>query len=58
MGNLLKRFCYCLFPEKQELISADMYEKILEYRKKESLEESNFKQQSEENAKFLYGNLR
>lgn len=54
MGNLLKRFCYCLFPPKPELISADMYKKILEYRK----EEENFKQQSEENAKFLYGNLR
>ena len=58
MGNYFKRLCHCLFPPKPELISADMYQKILEYRKKESLEESNFKQQSEENAKFLYGNLR
>jgi len=57
MGNLLKRFCYCLFPEKPKPMDEDMYQKIMNYRK-EAIEEENFKIQSEENAKFLYGNLR
>ena len=35
----------------------DMYNKIMNYRR-ETIEEENFKIASEENAKFLYGNLR
>jgi len=57
MGNLLKRFCYCLFPEKPKPMDEDMYNRIMNYRR-ETIEEENFKIQSEENSKFLYGNLR
>ena len=53
--NFIKRVCYCLFPPKNPEIDEEMYKKILEYKSEESV---RFKQQSEENAKFLYGNLR
>jgi hypothetical protein len=36
-------------------IDEEMYKRILEYRSKEEL---RFKEDSEQNAKFLYGNLR
>ena len=54
MGN---KICKCLFPEKTKPMDEDMYNKIMNYRR-ETIEEENFKIQSEENAKFLYGNLR
>jgi len=53
MGN---KICKCLFPPKPININEDMYIRILNYRKKE--EERIFKEKSEENRKFLYGNLR
>ena len=52
--NLIKRACYCLFPPKTPEIDEEMYKRILEYRSKE---EMRFKEDSEQNAKFLYGNL-
>ena len=52
--NLIKRICKCIFPEKTPEIDEEMYKRILEYRSKE---EVRFKEESEQNAKFLYGNL-
>lgn len=57
MGNYFRRLCYCLFPPEPEPMTQDMYERIMSYRRR-ALEEENFKMQSEENAKFLYTNLR
>ena len=55
LRNFIKRVCYCLFPPKTPEIDEEIYKRILEYKSEES---RRFKQQSEENAKFLYGNLR
>jgi len=52
--NLIRRMCKCIFPEKTPEIDEEMYKRILEYRSEES---RRFKEQSEQNAKFLYGNL-
>jgi len=46
--------CKCIFPEKTPEIDDEMYKRILEYRSEES---RRFKEESEQNAKFLYGNL-
>ena len=52
--NFIKKVCYCLFPPKTPEIDEEIYKRILEYKSEESV---RFKEESEQNAKFLYGNL-